>query len=708
MRKRIRLKKLMTAALALALLTAFTLPFAAAAEEAEQKVVRVGWFDSSFCYRDQFGRRCGIDYEYQHKISAYTGWTYEYVEDSWPNLLQKLMDGQIDLLSDVSYKPEREEYILYPDLPMGSETYYIYIDGENREITADNPASFNGKRIGVNQGSVQEGFLRDWAEKNGVSLEILPLTTEEDESMNMVTRGQIDGFASIYTYGSEQRVVPSCRIGASDYYYAVNRNRPDLLAELNAALAGIHEEDPNFNEKVSEGHLYNEKMNILLTPDQEDWLVKHGTVRVGYVENYMPFCGTDSETGELTGALRDFLTHAQNNLRDSEIRFETKAYATTAEALAAMKNGEIDCVFPVYMSTYDCDEMDIRLTKAAMKTGMNAITRGSDSQNLSRDSELTFAVSAGNPNVETFMMDEYPGCRRLTFPNEKACFDAVASGLADCLLVSNYRIPEFEETIRENKFYSVPTGEHIPLSFAVKQADRELYFLLNKTVLTTKSEDMDSALASYMHTSKTETFGQFLLDHWIIVLISVSAVFLIIVFLLLKQMKAQRKAHEQERLLEEAAEIADLKETISSLLDNMPGMSFTKDANTGAYLACNQAFADYAGRKEPNDVIGHTDTELFDAETAKRLAEDDRMALAMEEPYIYFEEAQDDDGKQRQIKTTKLKYTDATGRLCVMGIFQDVTDSLRIRRTTAATRESYERAKGTGVMYAHIAQALAR
>lgn len=64
----------------------------------------------------------------------------------------------------------------FPDLPMGSEAYYIYIDAENREITAENPASFNGKRIGVNKGSIQEGFLSDWAERNGLSIEIVPFS----------------------------------------------------------------------------------------------------------------------------------------------------------------------------------------------------------------------------------------------------------------------------------------------------------------------------------------------------------------------------------------------------------------------------------------------------------------------------------------------------------------------------------------------------
>ncbi len=73
--------------LLLSLLFSISVPLSACAKE-EQKVVRVGWYDSSFCYMDEFDRRCGLDYEYQQKISAYTGWIYEYVQDSWSNLFQ--------------------------------------------------------------------------------------------------------------------------------------------------------------------------------------------------------------------------------------------------------------------------------------------------------------------------------------------------------------------------------------------------------------------------------------------------------------------------------------------------------------------------------------------------------------------------------------------------------------------------------------------
>ena len=306
--------------LVLCIAAAFLAPSAAFAQEAGQKLVRVGWFDSSFSYWDQFGRRCGVAYEYQQKISAHTDWTYEYIEDSWPNLLQKLMAGEIDLLSDVSYKPERTEFMSFPDIPMGTETYYIYVSARNRDITADNLKSFNGKRIGVNQGSVQEGFLRDWAEKNQLTIEIVPLTTEQDVSMDMLAKGTLDGFADIYSFSSEQKVTPICRIGGSDYFFAVNKAREDLLAELNMALASIQDEDPYFIEQLNEERQYSTRTNASLTPDQTDWLDEHGTVRVGYVENYLPFSQTAQETGELTGALKDFLSHAENSLRTTNIR----------------------------------------------------------------------------------------------------------------------------------------------------------------------------------------------------------------------------------------------------------------------------------------------------------------------------------------------------------------------------------------------------
>ena len=44
----------------------------------------------------------------------------------------------------------------FPDLPMGTEAYYIYVGSDNTEIKANDLTTFNGKKIGVNKGSFQE------------------------------------------------------------------------------------------------------------------------------------------------------------------------------------------------------------------------------------------------------------------------------------------------------------------------------------------------------------------------------------------------------------------------------------------------------------------------------------------------------------------------------------------------------------------------
>ncbi|MBR6817326.1 MAG: transporter substrate-binding domain-containing protein [Acidaminococcaceae bacterium] len=112
--------------LCLTLLLTVLLPVSAFAAASGKKIVRVGWFESTFNITDQNGRRSGYAYEYQQKIAAYTGWEYQYVTASWSQLLEMLRQGEIDLLSDVSYTQERAQSMLYSSLPMGRGVLCLY------------------------------------------------------------------------------------------------------------------------------------------------------------------------------------------------------------------------------------------------------------------------------------------------------------------------------------------------------------------------------------------------------------------------------------------------------------------------------------------------------------------------------------------------------------------------------------------------------
>ena len=79
-----------------------------------------------------------------------------------------------------------------------------------------------------------------------------------------------------------------------------------------------------------------------------------------------------------------------------------------------------------------------------------------------------------------------------------------------------------------------------------------------------------------------------------------------------------------------AAKIAELKESVASLLDNMPALTFSKDVENGKYLACNQQFAEFAHKKSPVDVVGLTAYDIFDEVTARHFEEYDKRALSMD------------------------------------------------------------------------------
>ena len=102
------------------------LPLSVSAEEAKNRTVRVGWYEGTYNTTEPDGKKRGYSYEYQQAVAAHTGWKYEYVEGSWAELMNMLKSGEIDLMGDISYTEERSTSMLFSELPMGEDKYYLY------------------------------------------------------------------------------------------------------------------------------------------------------------------------------------------------------------------------------------------------------------------------------------------------------------------------------------------------------------------------------------------------------------------------------------------------------------------------------------------------------------------------------------------------------------------------------------------------------
>ncbi len=563
------LKRIWVTALLLTIVLNMIIPLTAHAQE--QKVVRVGWFESPFNYSDQYGRRSGYAYEYQKKIAAYTGWKYEYVEGSWPELLQMLIDGEIDLMSDVSYTEERAAEMLFSSLPMGAEAYYLFVTPDNTEIRSGSIASLQGKRVGVNKNSIQEALFLELLDKYGVEAEIVELLTSQEESIELLQRGEIDAFITIDAYGESGVYVPVLKVGQSEFYFAVSRNRDDLLEELDSALGKIQDENRSYNQQLYDAFVRSKGINAFLPTEELAWLSEHGSIRVGYLDDYLPFCDADDETGELTGALSDYLNMAADCTMNAHIDFEPVPFATLGDAMEALLAGKIDCVFPVNLSAYDGEEFGVSLTAKIMGTEMHAAIRRADHQDVLSAQKTTVAVREGNFNDEVFLKDSFPEWVIAYYGGTEDCLRAVSTGAADCILFSNYRMAQTEQLRERYKLTQIPTGKAMEFSFAVRETDGKLYYILNKTAGLVSERSVDSALLSYSWQEQHLSLLGFLRENLVAVILMISA---LVSLLLLRRANRMKQQLEERMKLQDALSTAlkeaeEANKAKTSFLSNM-------------------------------------------------------------------------------------------------------------------------------------------
>ena len=162
----------------------------------EQKIIRVGSFEDTFDYVDKNGVRRGYGYELMQALAGYTGWKFEYVKCDWSNCFDKLENGEIDIMGDISYTDERAQKMLFSDEPMGEEKYMLYADLSNRDSGTSDFKSLDGKRVGVLLGTEPESMLTEWENKNGIHTEHVNVYNNDDVEKKLANH-EIDAFVSL-------------------------------------------------------------------------------------------------------------------------------------------------------------------------------------------------------------------------------------------------------------------------------------------------------------------------------------------------------------------------------------------------------------------------------------------------------------------------------------------------------------------------------
>ena len=510
-------------------------------DEKQPQIIRIGSFEDTFDYADKNGVRRGYGYELLQALTGYTGWEFEYVKCDWSNCFDKLENGEIDVMGDISYTEERAQRMLFSDEAMGEEKYILYADLSNMDIGTSDFRFMDGKRVGVLMGTEPESMLTEWENRNGIQTEHVNVYNNDDVEKKL-TNHEIDAFVSLEeSIWSEQGISSVTTMGKSGIYFAINKERGDIKTELDYAMRQLDQDSPFFKADLYKKY-FTLEYNQSLTGREKSWLEEHGDIRIGFLNNDPAIFFRDRATEKLTGILAEYISYAKDCLTNQTLEFNIQDYDDYDEMLQALQDHEIDMIFYAGRNPDLAEKKDYTLTNTAWTYSLMAVT---DEENFDEHNMYTVAVPKEKEALKQHIAFSYPQWKLVDYDSFEDAADMITNEKADCFLMGASQAMIYDNS---RNFKSVPLTKTMEACFAVKSGEAILLSLLNKTLKNMPSDMLTSALAIYDSTADKVTFSDFVKDNMLAFFATVGFYALGIIGIILVLLRKARKAEAAAKL----------------------------------------------------------------------------------------------------------------------------------------------------------------
>lgn len=465
-----------------------------------EDTVRVGYYEQEVFQEGAADGavKTGYAYEYYQKLSEYAGWRYEYVYGEFGDLYQMLLDGDIDFLAGLAWREDRESIIGYPDAAMGNETYSLVKHDVDDDITLD-ISTLNGRKIGVIDSAMVD-VLQNFLKEHAIQAEVVkfndyePLFEAFDNHDIDILAAEGDG-----AYGRDHAEL-LCPFGTSDYYLCVTKSRPDLLAELNEAQTELAVNEPNYINNLRNKFYPVSISSRALSEAEKQWLSEHNELRVGYLNNYLPYSDTDS-SGNVNGLVKDYVPKIVEGLGIQDMSVTYKGYDSYDDMISDLEQGNIDTAFPVGGGLFYSEENGIFQSTSVISAATEIVYSG----DYSDDTLKHFAVNENNRMQYYFVLTYYPDAEITFYPSVDACLKAVIDGEVGCTTLNGLRANDILRNNRYKRLSLLQTSYEDDRCFGVQIGNEGLLRLLNRGI-SLAGEDYAQNLA-FRYTDQLYTYS---------------------------------------------------------------------------------------------------------------------------------------------------------------------------------------------------------
>lgn len=309
---------------------------------AEHRKIRVGVMDAwpPFNFLDKDGVARGIGADYIAALNQRLEGALEIVPGQWNKLYEDVKQRRLDVLMDLTPKPEREEYFNfttpYLDIP------HVIVARAGTKFIA-NESELAGKTLALERGFGNVKYFRENFPQ--VNLKEYPDTSH---ALGAVSRGEADAYAGnrgVALYLITREVISNLQIHGrlkkkgSVLAFGTRKDWPVLNRILQKALDDIsHEEQQKI---ISSWTATDEKAPlVVLTSEEKAWLAAHPVIRTGTDRDWAPVEFIDDE-GKFQGISSDYISKLEQILG---IKFDIANELSWQESIAAFERGELDLI----------------------------------------------------------------------------------------------------------------------------------------------------------------------------------------------------------------------------------------------------------------------------------------------------------------------------------------------------------------------------
>lgn len=481
-------------------------PVQAFADDSSQpvKTVRVGWLvnNEGFQNGTPGERLSGWGYEYLQTLSYYTpGWRYEYVSGTFTELMDMLEAGEIDLMPNISYSEERAQKLLFSSNPEGTERYYIYARPDRDDLAKGDPQALQGLTIGYNSGVMQTIVGQQWLANEGIAC-----TYREYDGgsvlFDALANGEVDAIIMNDTISSPE-ASPMFYVGSSDCYFAVPKSRPDLMDNINSAMAAINRVNPRYNDEVKSNYSAQNSGSSSLTGDERAWLkANNNTITLGYITGKLPYCNED-EDSKMEGSLASLATTLHDKFG---ITVKTVAFDSYKMMSKALSKESIDVALPVYRDYWFAEQTGVVQSVSLGTISLTAIHTGS---NLNKNLQNIACTKSSFVNKNA-LESLFPTATVTEYQSDDEAFDALRKGTAHCIVAPSSRVKTIGDRYDLEDCETTELPDTCELSCWISRGKPELLGIINKGIINAGESLSASNFSSTSYTAQESNTLQFL------------------------------------------------------------------------------------------------------------------------------------------------------------------------------------------------------